>query len=185
LPIHDRIPPQQLPLIAGLAVRQTAVELTGETDVQLKWPNDVLHDGRKLAGLLCERIDKSDLIGIGLNVNVDPADAPRDLRDKITSLLSIGGKLLDPTEVLSLLAKNLHAAFRLRAHQPFSVFVCEFEKHHALVGKTITVLPSGSDPAVVGRCEGIDAEGRLMVRQRGTLHRIVAGNILWNSARSR
>ena len=65
LPIGEQVQPYQLPLIAGLAVRNAAAELTGNDGIQLKWPNDVLHEGRKLAGLLCERVEKADLVGLG------------------------------------------------------------------------------------------------------------------------
>jgi BirA family transcriptional regulator, biotin operon repressor / biotin---[acetyl-CoA-carboxylase] ligase len=178
-PIQDRLPPQELPMIAGLAVRQTAQELTGKRDILLKWPNDLLHDGKKLAGLLCERVNKADLVGIGLNVNVDPEDAPRDLREKITSLWSIGRKSLSMTDVMISLARNLHAVVRRRAEKPFSVFVQEYEKFDALNGKMVTVLPMGEEPAIVGRCEGVDGGGRLMIRQRAVLHRVVAGQIVF------
>ena len=73
LPIDERDQRRTSSLLAGLAVRDAAVELTGEPGVQLKWPNDLLHEGRKLGGLLCERVMKVDLVGIGINVNLDPA----------------------------------------------------------------------------------------------------------------
>src|SRR5581483_6516475 len=64
-PIEEHLQPQQIPLVAGLAVRDAAAELTGGADIQLKWPNDVWHEGHKLAGLLCERVNKVDLVGVG------------------------------------------------------------------------------------------------------------------------
>src|SRR5205085_1460193 len=79
LPIDEDIAPHQLPLMAGLAVRNAAAELTGDDNIRLKWPNDVLYGWKKLGGLLCERVFKVDLIGLGLNVNVDPDDPPRHL----------------------------------------------------------------------------------------------------------
>ena len=65
LPIGGEVQPHQIPLVAGLAVRNAAAELCGDDGIQLKWPNDVLYEGRKLAGLLCERVEKADLIGLG------------------------------------------------------------------------------------------------------------------------
>ena len=50
-------------------------DFVSDQNVQLKWPNDILHDDRKLAGVLCERIDKADLIGVGINANVEIDDA--------------------------------------------------------------------------------------------------------------
>src|SRR5437016_8824984 len=95
MPIDKDRDPHQIPLIAGLAVRNAAAELSGDHSISLKWPNDIIHDGKKLAGLLCERIDRIDLIGIGLNVNIDPASAPKSIRDRLTSLMMIAGKQFD------------------------------------------------------------------------------------------
>jgi BirA family biotin operon repressor/biotin-[acetyl-CoA-carboxylase] ligase len=181
LPIHERLAPQELPLIAGLAVRDAVAALAGNAQIQLKWPNDVVHDGRKLAGLLCERVSKVDLVGIGLNVNIDPAEAPANLRDRITSLLCIAGSRFDMNDVLIVLARHLNLLLRLRMEQPFSTFVRQYEHHDALVGKPILVVPAGAENPIAGRCEGVDNAGRLLVRSRenrGTLHRIIAGHVV-------
>jgi biotin-(acetyl-CoA carboxylase) ligase len=85
IPASDQIDPHHVPLIAGLAVRDACAEL-GAPEVGLKWPNDLWHEDRKLAGLLCERIDGVDLIGVGLNVTLNADEFPPMLRAKITSL---------------------------------------------------------------------------------------------------
>lgn len=208
LPIQERLAPQELPLIAGLAVRNASAELTGNPQIQLKWPNDVVHEGLKLAGLLCERLSNVDLVGIGLNVNVDPARAPKALRNQLTSLLCIGGKKLDMNNVLLTLARHLNQMIRLRMEQPFSAFVAEYERHDALIGKSVTVIPAPGESPIAGRCEGVDRAGHLMVRgrdgktqrdgpaggdgraagdgraDRGTLHKIVAGHVVVDWAKA-
>jgi BirA family transcriptional regulator, biotin operon repressor / biotin---[acetyl-CoA-carboxylase] ligase len=177
IPLHDRLPPQELPLIAGLSLRNAAAEITGDDRMLLKWPNDLLHDGRKLAGLLCERVSNVDLIGIGLNVNVDPKNAPRQLRDQMTSLLRISGNDLDMTQVLLAVARHLRHNLRRRMEIPFSSFVREYSRHDALAGRRITVSAGGDEPPITGRCEGIDSTGRLLIRRRSQVHRIVAGMV--------
>src|SRR3954467_14801665 len=107
LPIDKTRDPHQTPLIAGLAVRNATAELSGDHSISLKWPNDIVHENKKLAGLLCERIDRIDLIGIGLNVNIDPASAPRSIRDRLTSLMMIAGKQFDLTDVLLAISRHL------------------------------------------------------------------------------
>src|SRR3954453_14661495 len=67
LPVQEHRLPHQVPLIAGLAVRNAIAAHSGIEDIQLKWPNDLLHSGKKLGGLLCERLDRVDLVGLGLN----------------------------------------------------------------------------------------------------------------------
>jgi BirA family transcriptional regulator, biotin operon repressor / biotin---[acetyl-CoA-carboxylase] ligase len=177
LPVRERIPPQEIPILAGLAVRDAAAQLTNDPRIQLKWPNDITHNGRKLAGLLCERIDRVDLIGIGLNVNLSPSSAPPNLRNRIASLSSITGKKFDPAEVLSLLAQNLHHAIRRRLEQPFSVFLRDYRTHDALIGKSI-IVTNPADPPLTGKSQGIDDKARLLLRHKGAIHRIVAGTVL-------
>ena len=177
LAVQERLAPQELPLIAGLAVRQAAVELCGRQDILLKWPNDVICDGLKLAGLLCERVSNVDLVGIGLNVNSRASKAPRELREKIVSLSEILGKPIDMNDAVAALAAHLHSMTRRRMEQSFAVFVREYARHDALIGRAVTVTSPGDGEEISGRCEGLDEQGRLIVRQHGVRHRIVAGTI--------
>ena len=177
LPIDDHVQPHQLPLLAGLAVRNAAAELSGNDGVQLKWPNDLLYDGRKVAGLLCERVEKADLIGLGLNVNLDPAAAPAPLRDRVTSLAKVAGKPLDVTAALAAVAGHLRRMLESQADRPFALVLREYDAHHALVGKRVSVLDGSDAVAVSGRCEGLDDMGRLLLRSRAQVHRVVSGQV--------
>jgi BirA family biotin operon repressor/biotin-[acetyl-CoA-carboxylase] ligase len=176
LAVHQRLPAQELPLIAGMALRTASAEITGDNDILLKWPNDLVHNDLKLAGLLCERVSNVDLVGIGLNVNLDPADAPPPLRNRITSLLCIAGKSLDMTDALIRIAQQLHRNVRRRMEMPFSAFAAEYSRHDALAGEIVSVA-GADEPAISGRCEGVDSAGRLLVRQRAKLHALVAGTV--------
>jgi BirA family biotin operon repressor/biotin-[acetyl-CoA-carboxylase] ligase len=177
LAADEHLAPHHVPLIAGLAVRTAAVELTGNHDIQLKWPNDLLYRNRKLAGLLCERVHKADLIGVGLNVNVNPGDVPRGLRDRVTSLNLISGKPIDITTTLTTIARHLHRMLAHRDDQSFVATLREYDQHHALLGRRVTVTGSNGEPAVTGKCEGLDDTGRLLLRERKTLHRVIAGQV--------
>ncbi|HEV8606556.1 MAG TPA: biotin--[acetyl-CoA-carboxylase] ligase [Tepidisphaeraceae bacterium] len=174
LPIdHDR-DPHQVPLIAGLAVRNAAAELSGDHSIGLKWPNDVVHDNKKLAGLLCERIDRVDLIGIGLNVNIAPSDAPRAIRNHLTSLLLIAGKPFDLTDVLLSITRQLLRVWSRRQEHPFGALLEEYDRYHTLTGRRVSIVDR--DNSITGQCEGLDSAGRLLVRAK-KLHRIVAGQV--------
>ncbi|HZK79847.1 MAG TPA: biotin--[acetyl-CoA-carboxylase] ligase [Humisphaera sp.] len=177
LPIADRIFPHQLPLIAGLAARNAAAELTGDNGVQLKWPNDLLYGGRKLGGLLCERIDKADLVGLGLNVNLDPADAPPHLKDRITSLAIIASRSIDLTDALICVARHLRLMVVGGAERPFAEVLREYDSHHALIGRKVSVSVNDGEPPLTGRVEGLDEMGRLLLRSRNTLHHIISGQV--------
>jgi len=177
IPIGTMLAPYQLPLVAGLAVRDAAAELSGDDAIFLKWPNDLLHNGRKLAGLLCERIHKADLIGLGLNVNVDPRQAPRPLRDSIAALSQIAGGLLDTTDVLIAVTRHLHAMLRRCEERPFSHLLHEYDAHHALRGKRVRVADALDGSVIAGRCEGLDEMGRLLLRDGRTLHHVMTGEV--------
>jgi BirA family biotin operon repressor/biotin-[acetyl-CoA-carboxylase] ligase len=177
LAAEESVAAHHVPLLAGLAVRAAAAELAGTDDVQLKWPNDLLHRGRKLAGLLCERVDKADLVGVGLNVNCDLADVPPHLRDRVTSLNDVAGRSVDMTEALLAVARHLHRTLAHRDQGTFAAALREYDRHHALVGRRVTVIGGPGEPAVTGRCEGLDETGRLLLRERRALHRVIAGHV--------
>ncbi len=177
LPIETHLAPHQIPLLAGLAVRNAAAEIAGNSKIELKWPNDVLYDGRKLAGLLCERVHKADLVGLGLNVNLDPADAPPALRGKVASLSEVRGEPLDVTRALAAVASHLHRMWSRGAGHPFGAVLQEYDTHHALVGKRVSVVNGDADRPISGRCEGLDEMGRLMLRSRSKLQRVICGHV--------
>lgn len=176
-PIESHLAPHQVPLIAGLAVRAAAAELTEGAPIKLKWPNDLLFEGRKLAGLLCERVQKADLIGLGLNVNLAATDVPRSLRGATTSLSEIAGQSFDLTDTLATVARQLHRLLSRRGEQPFGQLLREYDEHHALIGQRVSILSGDDKPAIVGRCEGLDSMGRLCLRQKGSVYHIIAGHV--------
>jgi BirA family biotin operon repressor/biotin-[acetyl-CoA-carboxylase] ligase len=176
------VEPHRIPLLAGLAVRNAAAELSGnDAAIRLKWPNDVLlADGRslrKVAGLLCERVQNADLVGLGLNVNLDPASAPRALRGQVGSLSEVAGRTIDMTDALSTVAGHLRQMLDRVTMEPFAGILREYDAHHALVGRTVNVTVPGERAPLSGRCEGLDEMGRLLLRSRSTLHRVIAGQV--------
>ena len=189
LPVNATLAPHHLPLAAGLAVRNAAAEIVQNDQIQLKWPNDLVFKSeisnlrfQKLAGLLCERIDNIDLIGIGLNVNRPPRALPRNLRDYIVFLQEIGnrqsaiGNRLDLTTTLITLARHIHTTLLRNADMPFPTLLREYDDHHALIGRRVTVR-SPTHPPITGTCRGLDHTGRLLIKDRRATHRIIAGHV--------
>jgi BirA family biotin operon repressor/biotin-[acetyl-CoA-carboxylase] ligase len=176
LPIDADLSPHQLPLIAGLAARNAVAQLSGNNDIQLKWPNDLVYRRQKLAGLLCERVHKADLIGLGLNVNYDPG-TPRALRDHMVALEQIRGEPIDKTDALIAVVTHLHPMLSRPREYPFGVLLREYDTHHALVGRRVKVNGTPGEPALSGTCQGLDSMGRLLVRGNGQVHRVIAGHV--------
>ncbi len=139
-------PDPLLPLRAGIAVAAALTERG--TAARLKWPNDVLVGGRKIAGILIEEADGAMILGIG--VNLDKAPYPG-----ATSVRAAGGKVPVPEE---LLVRILDA---LLAPVPNEVVIARYRELCITIGKVVSVSIGAEE--VSGRATGIDREGRLML----------------------
>ena len=159
LPTAPDRPPGHVPLCAGLAVAAVAERHLGGGEVRVKWPNDVLVGRRKLAGILCQRLAGADVIGIGLNVRTSFARAPAEVRRRATSLAREGAVAPRRDEVIAELWHALAAALADAGWRE------RFHALHALQGRDVRIECDGSIRA--GRCDGIDAEGRLLLEEPG------------------
>lgn len=155
-----RPPPEsriaQLSLVGGLATAQT-VEVALERPARLKWPNDVLVDGCKVAGLLAEARDGVVVLGVGLNVNQTTAELPADARIPAASLRTIDGAERDRDVLLALLLERLEAAYGSWLACGLQALHGELASRDALAGRAVSV--DGRS----GRALGIDTEGRLVL----------------------
>ena len=145
-----------LPLAVPLAVCDAA-EALAPVSCQVKWPNDVWLDERKLAGVLIEaRFPEWAVIGVGLNLSIPDDGFPGDLRWPATSL----GNEVSPEAALAALRD---AYGRWFAAEPEEV-VAAFEARDALRGREVAWEGAGgSGTHGEGVCEGIDARGNLVV----------------------
>jgi BirA family biotin operon repressor/biotin-[acetyl-CoA-carboxylase] ligase len=142
-----RDPPRLLPLIAGVAV----ADVVG-SQARVKWPNDVLVDGRKVAGILVEARPQElwAVLGIGLNVAVREEDFPAELRERA------GGLGLEPEAVEPTLARLLERLEYWLGAEP-AVVLEGLRGRDALLGRPVRWERGDGVGA------GIDGEGRLLV----------------------
>jgi BirA family transcriptional regulator, biotin operon repressor / biotin---[acetyl-CoA-carboxylase] ligase len=174
LPVNDQIQPHHVPLIAGLAVKEALVDL-GVPDCGLKWPNDLWAPGDlKVAGLLCERVDGIDLVGIGVNVSCDRTQLPASVRAKSTTLSELSQRAITMDETLLALARQL-TAHLLRPRFSVQTFLSRYAESLVLKGRKIRVTDPGVN--IEGVCEGIDAAGRLVLRNNSGRHVILSGRV--------
>lgn len=142
-----------LPLAVPLAVCEAA-EALGAGECRVKWPNDVWVSERKLAGVLIEaRPPDWAVIGVGLNVAIEPGEFPPELRETATS---IGGE----ASVEAALAALCKALDRWVGAEDAAVLE-EFRRRDALIGREIGWTGGGEGTGLV---EGVDSDGNLMVR---------------------
>ncbi len=167
-----------MPLLAGLAVRRALARLTARQEIDLKWPNDLVADGRKAAGLLCERLRQVDLIGVGANVNAGGTEAPAELRERIVSLRELTGRVWDLTEVVCEISREMYRVFSLESDIAVRGMLEEYSRHHWPTGKMIEVIDTDRLPRVAGRCGGVDSQGRLIVKTGQQTHSLLTGSIV-------
>lgn len=169
---------QWVTMACALAVVDAVYEVTGLRP-DLKWPNDVLLCGRKLAGILTElqisEENKIDwiIVGIGLNVNIDFSQLP-ELRDVAISLSEAIGH---PIARLPLLAALLfHVERRYGALRAGYSPVSEWAEHLLSLGREVTVM--APDDTLSGFAEAVDETGALLLRLAdGRIVRILAGDV--------
>lgn len=165
-----------LPLIGALAAAE-AVESLCSLVVGIKWPNDLLVDGRKFGGILTESRGSADataaIIGIGLNVNFDPAGVP-GIPESATSLSNALGEPIDREKLLAALLNRLDVWLgRLReGSRPLDAWSRRLET----IGKTVEVTIGNR--RIRGVAEGVDDQGRLLLRQEsGPVQALAAGEV--------
>jgi BirA family biotin operon repressor/biotin-[acetyl-CoA-carboxylase] ligase len=172
LPAAPNHSPHELPLRTGLSVRRALGTWIPLDQIQIKWPNDLLVNHRKIAGILCERLHGVDLIGIGLNVQVDWSSLEPALRDMATSLHEHLREHVNPPTRQSVLIALVKEVLDVWQDDHW----CDtLNAVHALSGRDIVV--DTQEGPVAGRCEGIDAMGRLLVRTGERVHALLDGSI--------
>ena len=160
-----------LPLISALAAAE-AIEQVSSTHVSVKWPNDLLISERKVGGILCEsgtgrRSDPFQIIGIGINVNVDHDDWPVDLRDSATSIWQERKIVVDRNRLLAQLLLELEQCLdELVLHGTNRIALAYYQRCSTIGHKVQATLANGD--VVVGLAEGIGQDGSLRVRPQTT-----------------
>lgn len=156
-----------LPLLVGLAVDATVRECG--VDSGLKWPNDVMVDDRKLAGMLLERVETpagpAAVVGIGLNVSLRREELPVETA---TSLVLEGATETDRTIVLRSLLRNVEALYRAwlaSGGDPEAGIRQSYVRRCRSVGRRVRVSLADAE-AIEGEATGIDQLGRLVVDGR-------------------
>ena len=169
-----------LPLVVGLAVCR-ALEGAGFADIELKWPNDLVRRGAKLAGVLVELSRDTAgrslaVIGIGVNVRL-PAAVRRAIGREVTDLASVELSAgLDRNVLAARIVNEVAGALRAYARSGFARFRTEWLRRHALQGKAVEVLlPDGGK--VRGTVRGVDADGALTVVSAGRSLRFTSGEV--------
>lgn len=146
----------------------------------LKWPNDVLVNGKKICGTLLELSTEADLVrfvivGIGLNVNIRHGEMTDDIRLKATSLLIETKIAYERARVCGMLLNNIETYYHLlRNHGPVRL-VRTWEEKAEIKGKSLEITQQGE--VFRGVAEGIADDGALLLSDQGGVRRVIAGDV--------
>lgn len=174
-----QLPAQALPqltLAAGLGVCHALREVCG-VDAAIKWPNDVVVQGKKLCGILTELVMEGEqttvIVGVGINVN--NGAFPQELESVATSLRLQTGVIWEQQLILQEVLRRLEQTYRLLCQQPEAV-ARGVADCCVNIGKQVTV--TGSGLPTQGTAVGISPKGELLVRrQDGTVQAICSGEV--------
>jgi len=169
----------RITFLTAVAAAETLLHQT-ELDVRIKWPNDLLVNGKKIAGILTEvNTEKGalDYAVVGLGMNVNTPGFPDDLREKATSGLSATGKRFPRTGILREYLKRQEENLRRLQISGFEPILRRWKELADTIGRRKRIeMP---DQTYVGWAEAIDPEGALILKDReGTSHRIVSGDVI-------
>jgi BirA family biotin operon repressor/biotin-[acetyl-CoA-carboxylase] ligase len=182
--LFDSMPPafSALSLVVGVALTR-ALHVMGAHEVGLKWPNDLLWRGRKLAGVLIEMRGEPDgpahvVIGVGLNLHL-PAASKQQLLEQhaeVTDLREVlGAHMLRRNELVATFTAHLLQVLTVFAREGFAPFVNEWQRYDVLSKAEVNVLQA--DRTVAGIARGVSEDGSLLVETAQGLQRFVSGEV--------
>jgi BirA family biotin operon repressor/biotin-[acetyl-CoA-carboxylase] ligase len=182
--LRPELPPAHAPqitLMAAVALADTVACFTPDPPA-IKWPNDILVCGKKLAGILTESSLTAErinyvILGIGVNINFPHALMPEAIRGHATSLMECAGRAVSREAFLGRLIQHLDRCYGILGEAGFDRIAPRWEAYFSLRGKRVRV--DMGDEALAGVAKGIDNDGALIVEgERGQFHRILAGDVV-------
>lgn len=171
----------QITLMSAVALAET-VQTFISFPPEIKWPNDILVGGKKVAGILTESSCTAErlffvILGIGVNVNFPREEMPESIRDTATSLMALSGAPVDRTALALQLIRSLNRCYGDLEERGFPPMAERWSGFFRLQGKRVKV--EMMDQAVQGKAIGIDGDGALLLEDdAGTRQRIIAGDVI-------
>jgi BirA family biotin operon repressor/biotin-[acetyl-CoA-carboxylase] ligase len=171
-------PPQAvslLPLLAGIAVMDGIGAGHAGVRLDLKWPNDVLSDGRKLAGILVEHPPgRGVVLGVGVNVNLLPEQLPPG--GEATSLSLLLGREIQREPLLASILNHLDEGYGRLVKEGSSWVPGEWRRRSSMLGQTVSFSLDGGTG--IGIAEDLAPDGALIIRlEDGRLQRLISGEV--------
>ena len=167
-----------LSIAAGIAIARALRSISVE-GVELKWPNDVLHRGRKLAGILVDIRGEVDgpthiVVGVGLNIRLH-GEASTKIDQAWTDLTSISGLPPDRNDIAARLITELRKVLATFATQGLNPYFGEWKQWHAFENKPVRIIQNESE--ILGTVCGLDEGGALLLDTSDEIIKIHSGEV--------
>ena len=160
--------------LVGAAAAADAVEVAADLFVQIKWPNDVMLNRRKVAGVLGELRDGMVVLGIGINVNQTREQLPPDARQPAGSLRTITGREHDREALLATLLARLEHHYDAWRGGGLAALYSDLGARDFLRGRRVTV------DGLTGTALGMDRAGRLVLDVGGEQRLVESGEVSYS-----
>lgn len=170
----------KLTLMAAVAVAEAMKRF--DLEAQIKWPNDILFDGRKLVGILTEMTGELAkisymVIGIGINVNISRDEFPEELREIATSLSEMKGDKLSRVELFRAVLEEFDKFYREVKASGFNKVIERWKIYNVTLGKNIRVISAGDGEIFTGKAIDLNSDGALVVETAQGLRIVYAGDV--------
>lgn len=180
--LRPPLAPAQAPRITLMtAVALVRTLRNSGLDARIKWPNDILVEGKKIAGILTEVSMEMDLVdwvivGLGLNVNTTARQMPPDIREIATSARIVAGHAFPRVELLCTLLQNFEAVYEQLKTEGYGPIMAQWRSMSDIIGARVYV--DVMQTRHVGTVAAVDDDGVLILRDDdGRTHRIFSGDV--------
>jgi len=172
-----------LTLVAAVALVDAIGSSTG-VNAGIKWPNDLLITGKKLAGILCEGVFQNPaqpfvITGIGLNVNMMQSEISGEIAKSATSLQIVSGQPQNRVQILHDLFTEFEKWFECFREEKYAEIISYWKKNSVSLGKWIQIKASDKSGIQEGIFHDIDCDGAALIQDdMGQMNRVFTGEIL-------
>ncbi len=177
---HSKIP--LITLATGVAVENTLKRI-GVENAEIKWPNDILIQDKKVCGILTEAITsfntiESIIIGVGIDANITIENFPKELQENMTTLNDEIGKKVDENLLIKTFLEEFEKISDQFVNGEYEAILKEWRKNSYTIGKIVEVHEPFSKP-YDGYVLGISRDGSLVVEKiDGTLEKVISGECI-------
>ena len=175
-------------LLAAVAVIKAVNKYKG-VHAKIKWPNDVLLNGKKMVGILTEMSAEFGkinyiVIGTGINTNVPKSIIPEELKDLAVSVADVAEEPVQRVQILADYLKNLEDLYETVLKEGFGPVLDEWRKYSDTIGQAVKVI--APDKIYFGTAVDIDEDGLLIVKKEdGVLEKVIAGDVSIRPAKAK